>query len=87
MGAYRTTFETPLGTSPYKLVYGKTCHPSIELQHKAFGAIKELDFNLQVVGQVRILQLNELEEHRLFSYENIEIYKKKGQNLSYVKKC
>ncbi|GJR81093.1 reverse transcriptase domain-containing protein [Tanacetum coccineum] len=34
--AFRTVFKTPIGCTPYKLVYGKACHLLIELQHKAY---------------------------------------------------
>nr|GEV31898.1 reverse transcriptase domain-containing protein [Tanacetum cinerariifolium] len=32
--AFRTVFKTPIGCTLYKLVYGKTCHLPIELEHK-----------------------------------------------------
>ena len=48
--AYRTAYKNPMGMSPYKMVYGKACHLPLELEDKAYWAIKELnyDFNLPV---------------------------------------
>nr|GEY59810.1 reverse transcriptase domain-containing protein [Tanacetum cinerariifolium] len=61
---FRTAFKTPIGCTPYKLVYGKACHLPIELEHKAYWDLKHANFNLQTAGDYRKVQLNKLNELR-----------------------
>ena len=63
--------------SPFRLVYGKSCHFPMELEHKAYWATRLLNMDSKVAGEKCMLQLSELDEFRNEAYENAQIYKEK----------
>nr|GEV43377.1 reverse transcriptase domain-containing protein [Tanacetum cinerariifolium] len=79
--AFCTAYKTPIRCTPYKLVYGKAFHLSIELEHKAYWALKQVNFDLAVTGDHQKVQLNELNELRNHAYENSLIYKEKTKRI------
>ena len=56
--AYITAYKIPMGMSPYKMVYGKACHLPLALEHKAFWAIEELNYDFKLAGEKRLLILS-----------------------------
>ena len=75
--AYRTTYKTILGMSPYRLVYGKACHLPVEIEYKAWWVVKKLNLDIGRAGLKRLLDINELEELRNDAYLNSKIAKDK----------
>ena len=60
--AYRTAYKTPIGMSPFQLVYGKTCHLPVKLEHRAYWAIRNWNMDVKLAGKNRQKQLAELED-------------------------
>ena len=75
--AYRTTYKTILGMSPYGLVYGKACHLPVEIEYKAWWAVKKLNLDMSRASLKRLLDIDELEELKNDTYFNSRIAKDK----------
>ncbi|KAK5843613.1 hypothetical protein PVK06_006071 [Gossypium arboreum] len=75
--AYRTVYRGPIGMTQYRFVFGKACHLPVELEHKAYWAIRQCNMELEPARKSRKLDIQELEEIGNDAYENARIYKNK----------
>jgi len=76
-GYTKTTFKTPITLSPVQLIYGNVCHLHVEMEHKAFSALKWLNFDSKASTEKRKIQLSELEDMRLSAYQSSRLYKER----------
>ena len=69
--------RTPWACLRIKMVYGKACHLPLELEHKAFWAVRELNADPKLAGEKRLMNLTSLGEWRSEAYESAKMFKEK----------
>ncbi|GKA89347.1 reverse transcriptase domain-containing protein [Tanacetum coccineum] len=74
---FRMACKTPTGCTPFRLVYGKACHLTVEIELKAHWALKQCNMDSMLASESCLMQLNELAELRDGAYENTRIYKER----------
>ncbi|XP_076918780.1 uncharacterized protein LOC143579326 [Bidens hawaiensis] len=79
--AFHTTFKTPIGTTPFKMVYGKACHLPVELEHIAYWALRSINPDLTQAAKNQYLQIHEVEELRDEAYARSWSYKERKKAL------
>ncbi|XP_076935475.1 uncharacterized protein LOC143602147 [Bidens hawaiensis] len=79
--AFQTAYKTPLGTTPFMLVYGKSCHLLVELEHCAYWALKTINIDLTEAARKRYFQIHELEELQDAAYSRSLNIKEKTKAL------
>lgn len=70
--AYRTTWKTTTGFTPFELLYGKTTMLPIEFQHKTLRTTLQLNIDISEAQKECLLQLSALDEIRKASLQHTE---------------
>ncbi|KAL1544412.1 hypothetical protein AAHA92_21267 [Salvia divinorum] len=63
--------------SPYRIIFGKMCHLPVGIEHRAYWAVQQMNTEAKACGEERKLQLQELDELRLESYDAAMWYKER----------
>ncbi|XP_076914200.1 uncharacterized protein LOC143573124 [Bidens hawaiensis] len=79
--AFRTAFKTPIGTTLFRMGYGNACHLPVELEHRAYWALRAVNLDLTQVAKNRYLQIHEVEELRDEAYARSWSYKERTKAL------
>ncbi|GJX43957.1 reverse transcriptase domain-containing protein [Tanacetum coccineum] len=85
--AFRTAYKTPIGCTPFRLVYGKVCHLPVKIKHKAHWALKQCNLDLTLASKSHLMQLNELAKLRDDAYESTRIYKEQTKKWHDSRLC
>ncbi|GKE12988.1 reverse transcriptase domain-containing protein, partial [Tanacetum coccineum] len=51
--AFRTAYKSPIRSTPFRIVYGKACHLPMEMEHKAYWALKNVNLDLDTARKHR----------------------------------
>ncbi|GJU62343.1 reverse transcriptase domain-containing protein [Tanacetum coccineum] len=72
-----TAYKSLIGSTPFRIVYGKACHLLIKMEHKAYWTLKNVNLDLDAARKHRYLQLYKLAELRNEAYEHSRTYKER----------
>nr|GEV95602.1 hypothetical protein [Tanacetum cinerariifolium] len=75
--ATKSGYKTPTTCTPFSLVYGKARHLTVEIEHKAYLALKQCNMDLTAAAKNHFMEINELMELRDGAYGNTQIYKER----------
>lgn len=74
---YQKTFKIHLGLSVFQSVYDKSCHLAVESENKVYSTVKFLNIYAESARMKRVMQLHDLEDISINTYENALIYKQR----------
>nr|GEV65368.1 reverse transcriptase domain-containing protein [Tanacetum cinerariifolium] len=79
--AFRIAYKTLIGCTPYKLVYEKACHLPIELEHKAYWALKHSNFDLKTAGKLKSRWSGPFTIFQVYPYGTVKLSQPDGPNF------